>query len=327
MTGKVVVLDSGYESYCYEKKIFADAGYRFEIFSGERHDRAGKMDMAKDAVGLLIRHTEIDEEFLQAVPQVKAITRYGVGYDNLDLAAATRHNVKVANVQGYANHSVSDHVIALMYACTRGLLQGHNSLRQNFGKPPVKQVMEFHDKKLGIIGLGRIGGTLCQKVLPLFERVLASDPYISDERFASLGAEKTELEELLAESDVISIHCNLTDETRELINADRMRLMQKKPILINTARGSIVNLDNLYDALQSSTIHSAGLDVFDEEPPLSNRDGLLEHPNVIATGHYAWYSTNATVALQERASNNLLAMLQGRIPEDCLNSVDLLESE
>lgn len=319
MSQKIAILDTGYESYDYEKRLFEESGYELEIFSGERNDRAGKMAMAKDAVGALVRWTEINNEFLQRTPKLKAIVRYGVGYDNVDLEAATRQQVKVSNVQGYANHSVSDHALALIYACARGLPQGQKSVKQKFGKPPIQQILELHDKTLGIIGLGRIGGTLCQKAQPLFKKILASDPYISNERFNSLGASQTNLNDLLRESDVISVHCNLTEETRGLIDKDKMQLMRNGAIIINTARGPVINEDDLYATLQSGKLHSVGLDVYADEPPSTGQDPLLSHPQVIATGHYAWYSTKSIVELQKRATHNLLTMLQGGIPEDCLN--------
>ncbi|MBS3775416.1 MAG: C-terminal binding protein [Bacteroidales bacterium] len=319
MPQKIAILDTGYESYDYEKKLFKEAGYDLEIFTGERHDRAGKIALAKDAVGLLVRWTKINDDFLQATPKLKAIVRYGVGYDNIDLDAATRYGVKVANVRGYANHSVSDHALALIYACARGLSQGQKLVEQQFAKPPIREIIELHDKTLGIIGLGRIGGTLCQKAQPLFKKILASDPYISDERFSSLGASKTNLDDLLRDSDIISVHCNLTEETRGLIDKNKMQLMRKSAIIINTARGPVINEDDLYEALQSGKLHSVGLDVYGEEPPSSRQERLLFHPQVIATGHYAWYSTKSIVELQKRATHNLLTMLQGEIPEDCLN--------
>ena len=319
MSNRVVVLDKGYDSYAYEQKLFTDAGYAFEIFPGARDDREGKIRFSKDAIGLLVRWTEINEAFLLTAPQLKAIVRYGVGYDNIDMEAATRFNVKVSNVQGYANHAVSDHAIAMMYGCARALPRGQQSLKIDFLNPPIKQIIEFHDKTLGIIGLGRIGGTLCQKVRLLFKEVLASDPYIPDERFIHLGAVKTGLDDLLDQSDVISIHCNLTEETTGFIDAEKISLMRKKPILINTARGPVINEDDLFEGLQTGKLHSVGLDVYCDEPPLANREPLLSHPQVIATGHYAWYSTASSVELQRRAADNLLMMLQGQIPEDCLN--------
>jgi D-3-phosphoglycerate dehydrogenase len=320
MPQKVAILDTGYESYEYEKRILEEAGYELQIFSGERNDRPGKLALAKDAVGLMIRWTNIDEEFLQASPSLKAIVRYGVGYDNVDLEAATRHHVKVANVQGYANHSVSDHALAMIFGCARALPRGEQMVKTQFAKPPSKQVLELHDKTLGIIGLGRIGGTLCKKAQSLFKRILATDPYISHERFSKLGASQTNLDDLLGQSDVISIHCNLTRETEGLIDRNKLQLIENNTILINTARGSVVNEKDLLAALQSGKLHSVGLDVYADEPPTAQQNDLIDHPRVITTGHYAWYSTKSISELQKRATDNLLSLLQGCIPEDCLNS-------
>jgi D-3-phosphoglycerate dehydrogenase len=316
---KIVVLDSGYDSYAYEEELFRNTGYQFQIFPGEPHDRAGKKRYAKDAVGILVRWTEIDDDFFQAVTKVKAIVRYGVGYDNIDLKSATRHNVRVANVQGYANHAVSDHTIALIYACARALSQREKSLKNNFTKPPIKDLPEIHSLTLGIIGLGRIGGTLCKKVKPLFKQILACDPYIPDERFRSLGAMKSSFENLIENSDVISVHCNLTDETTNLIESRTIGLMKKRPILINTSRGPVINEEDLLRGLNEGKLHSVGLDVFHDEPPQKKQTELLSHSHVITTGHYAWYSIHSGRELQKRAADNLLSMLRGENPKDCLN--------
>ena len=127
------------------------------------------------------------------------------------------------------------------------------------------------------------------------------------------------MDELLALSDVISIHCNLTEETKGLIGSDKIKQMQRTPILINTSRGGVINESDLLVGLNSEKFHSLGIDVYCDEPPQTDLDYLLNHPNVIATGHYAWYSTQAAVELQKRAAHNLLMMLQGEIPADCLN--------
>jgi D-3-phosphoglycerate dehydrogenase len=319
MKNKVVIIDWGYKSFSYEKNILENAGYSLDVFGGNRSDRAGKMNFAKDAVGIFCRWTVIDEEFLNALSSLKAIVRYGVGYDNIDLEAATKRGIPVCNVQGYANHSVSDHALAFLFGCLRALPLGEKGIIKDFSKPPIYEIFELHDKTLGIIGLGRIGGTFCQKARSLFERVIASDPYIPDERFTELGAIKTDLPWLLSESNVISIHCCLTPETTHLIGRKQFRQMKKIPILINTARGPVIDEVVLLEALENNMIHSAGLDVFENEPPVGCSERLYKNPRVIATGHYAWYSDAALKNLQQRAAQNMLKLLQNKIPEDCLN--------
>jgi D-3-phosphoglycerate dehydrogenase len=318
---RVVVLDAGYESYAQEEEILVAAGARFEVFPGDRHDRRGKMEFARGACGVFVRWTIVDEEFLSAVPGLRAIVRYGVGYENVDLGAATRHGVRVSNVQGYANHSVSDHALALILACARGLRVGSDVgyLRKRYTAPPAAFVPELRDMTLGIVGLGRIGGTLCVKAQGLFRRILACDPYVPEERFRTLGATRCEFDRILEENDVLSLHCTLTDETRLLIGERAFARLRPTAILINTSRGPVVDEEALLRALKEGRLHAAGLDVFCDEPPLENRDELLAHPRVIATGHYAWYSSSSSRELQRRAAENMAAMLRGEIPEDCLN--------
>ena len=316
---KIKLLDTGFDSFAYEETLFNSHGYEFAIWPGDKGDVEGKIKFASDAVGILIRWTLINEEFLSKMNGLKAIARYGVGYENIDLDAINRYEVKAANVQGYGNQSVSDHALALMYACNRMLLRGHNEIRETFSNPPDKRVLDFHECTLGVIGLGRIGGTLCKKASHLFKEVIACDPYIRDSRFEQLGARKVSLEELMRQSDIISVHCNHTDESENLLNAETFRLAEKRPIVINTARGPIVNQEGLLSALELKQVFSAGIDVFDTELASELPDAMLNHDSIICTGHYAWYSIQAHQELQKRAADNLLAMLQGKIPEDCLN--------
>jgi D-3-phosphoglycerate dehydrogenase len=192
-------------------------------------------------------------------------------------------------------------------------------LRERFGSAPWPEVPELKDLTLGILGLGRIGGALALKTKGLFRRVLAHDPYIPLSRFAALGATNSSLEELLSRSDVVSLHSNLTDETRGLLCERTLGLLRPQAVLINTSRGPVVDEEALLRALESGRLQAAGLDCFEDEPPLSNRDALLTHPRVVATGHYAWYSVPASRELQRHGGENMAALLEGRIPEDCLN--------
>lgn len=315
------MIDSGYDSYRGEEEILGALGVRLEVFPGGRHDRRGKMEFARGACGIFVRWTVIDDEFLAALPGLRAIVRYGVGYENIDLDAASRRGVRVSNVQGYANDSVSDHALALILACARGLRAGTDPkfLRACYASPPWERMPKLKDLTLGIVGLGRIGGTLARKARGLFRRVLAVDPYVPEERFRSLGAIPSCLDVLLAESDVVSLHCNLTAETRLLIDTRALAKMRPGAVLVNTARGPVVDEDALLAALRDGRLWGAGIDVFWDEPPLENRDDLLAHPRVVATGHYAWYSEGAMRELQRRAAENMAAMLRGETPEDCLN--------
>lgn len=319
MKKRVAVLDIGYDSYDQEEDILGTAGYELTFFRGEREDREGRIRLAAEAEGVFLRYTVVDDDFLDALPNLKAIVRYGVGYDNINVDACTRHGVKVRNVRGYANHAVSDHALALMFACARNLKEGMAAWGRPFGCPPRSETLDFHDRTLGIVGLGNIGGTLCRKAQNLFGRVIASDPYVGPSRFAELGVARVDLPTLLAGADAVSLHCNLTEESRFMINAGAIAAMTRKPILVNTARGEVLDPAALADAVRRELIHSAGIDVFPEEPPGANWNEILEHPHVIATGHYAWHSVSAARELQRLGAQNLGTMLQGGTPPDCLN--------
>ena len=316
---EIVILDSGYRSYSIEKELFEKNGFRLKIHSDYKGDSFEKRDFAKNADGILVRHTPIDEVFLSGMKNLKAVVRYGVGYDNIDVEACTRHGVKVANVQGYANHAVSDHAVALMLSCTREMWHTGLQLSEKFATPPVPDVIELHDKIVGIIGIGRIGSMFSKKAAPFFHQVIACDPYKPDSHFNELSVQRVELDELLERSDVISIHCNLTKETGHLLNREKFSVMTKRPIIINTSRGEVISEEALLDALNSGKIHSAGLDVFEDEPITVRQRELVNHPRIICTGHYAWYSDKSMLELQRRAANNLLNFLKGNEVDDCLN--------
>jgi len=321
MKRNIAIIDLGYSSYDYEKELFSKNGYDLKLYTGNPADKLEKARFVSDSSGILVRGTIIDADFLDHTPDLKALVRYGVGYDNIDIQEATKRKIKVANVQGYANHSVSDHAIALLYSCIRSLSSGSRHIRTIFSKPPVEDIFELHDKTAGIIGLGRIGGCFALKIRNLVREVLAYDPYISDEKFTQAGAVKTDLNTLLEKCHIISIHCNLTDETKHIIDDPAFEKMKNRPVLINTARGPVLSQNALIKALDKNIIHSAGIDVFDDEPPVEKQEPLLNHPRIIATGHYAWYSDYSIQELQRRSAGNLIKLLTGQYVEDQLNNV------
>ena len=316
---KIAIIDSGYKSYSFEKQLFEEAGYELSIFPGYDGDPSLKLEFAREATGILVRHTLINEDFLSSMKNLKAVVRLGVGYDNIDVEACTKAGVKVANAQGYGNHSVSDHALAMMFSCCRGLWNTRKQVLEGFGAPPLAEVFELHDKTLGIVGLGRIGSEFCRKARPLFRKVIASDPYKSESHFQQMGAIPVSLDELLGTSHVISLHCNLTQETKKLIGHSAFQKMKNKPVLLNTSRGEVIDEKALKEALIKEMIHSAGIDVYENEPAGEAQLEIIDHPRTICTGHYAWYSDASSVELQRRAARNLLDLLRGNYVEDCPN--------
>ncbi|MFH0758125.1 MAG: C-terminal binding protein [Bacteroidota bacterium] len=310
---QIAVIDTGYESYAYEHQLFAYLGYELIIYEGEEKGGRRPFEFAGSAEGILVRDRKVGPAEMALMPKLKAIVRYGVGYDNIDLEAARERSIRVSNVQGYASHSVSDHALALMFACTRNL-QGKRE--GSFGVPPRKEIMELHNKTLGIIGIGRIGSQLALKASSLFKRIVAFDPYKSLEYMTRLNVSRVALPELLRESHVISLHCSLSDETRHILDDSGFEMMAQKPVVINTSRGPVIAEKALLDALREGKIHSAGLDVFEQEPPGKGQAELLGHPLVVTTPHVAWYSENAVKTLQKRAADNMAGLLLGKQVDD-----------
>lgn len=297
-----MILDGGYETYAQEEGLLSAAGFELCHFTGADDDVEGKLEFAAGAVGAFVRWTEFDDAVFARLPGLKCLVRYGVGYDTIDISAATAHGIKVSNIQGYANHSVSDHALALIFGCVRGLGMAPRQVRENFIRPPCSDLPEVKDLTLGIIGLGRIGGTLWRKAQGLFRGVIACDPYVASERFGELGAEPVDFDTILSECDVLSLHCNLTEETRDLIDADAISKMRPSGVVINTSRGPVVEEQPFIEALNDGRLFAAGLDVFRDEPPTVAQQALLDHKRVIATGHYAWFSTVSHETLQRKGA-------------------------
>lgn len=321
MLPKIVVIDGGYDSYELEKRILKEAGYDLSVCKSGFGEIEKKLDSASGAIGLFVRQTVIDEQFIRRVPSVRAIVRYGVGYDNIDLKALSAKGVKAAIVKGYGSSTVAEHALTLMFACARSLLSGNRMLHTHFAQGPNPDTPELGESTLGIIGLGRIGSTLARKAQSLFPQIIACDPYVvADEVFDQCNVRKMSFEALLGESDFISLHCNLTDETTHLVDERAFCGMKKRPVLINTARGPVVDEQALLNALDEDRIHSAGIDVYEKEPPESlAARALIAHPRVVATGHYAFFSRRSLAELQRRAAENMVALLRGEPIDDCLN--------
>jgi len=267
---------------------------------------------------------------IQALERCRIIASLGIGYDRIDLAAATEKNIVVTNVPDYCIDEVATHAMALMLALGRKLFTMDRSVRSapiNFVPPNRKIInqilhpmLRLQDQVMGILGLGRIGLAAALKAKGLGMQVLACDPYVWDAVMRSRGVQPVDFETLLQASDAISIHCTLTPETRALFSDRAFEQMKPTSYLINTARGEIVDEAALIRALAGGRIAGAGLDVTCNDPlPLD--DPLMQAPNLILTGHGAWYSTasDSPDEFWQKAMSQVALVLQGKWPDYAVN--------
>jgi D-3-phosphoglycerate dehydrogenase len=255
---------------------------------------------------------------LDALPKVKGVVRYGIGVDNIDVKGAKEAGRMVSNVPNYCQEEVSDHTLSMILSLGRRIPHDHNSIsRGGWGVGPFLPVPAFSDLTLGLIGFGSIARKVSQKAKPFRFQQIAYDPIAKEDVFKSNGVEKVELDELFKRADIISLHAPLVPATRHIINAESIAKMRPGVLLINTARGPLVNEEDLTAALQSGKILGAGLDVFEKEP-LPVDSPLRSLPNVVLTSHAASVSVRAVEALQTQAAEAARDILQSKRPAGAL---------
>jgi glyoxylate reductase len=259
----------------------------------------------------------IDAEVMDAAPRLRVIAQMAVGYDNIDVQAATARGIPVGNTPGVLTETTADFAWALLMATARRIGDGQQYIRegqwQTWG-PMVLLGPDLHSATLGIIGLGRIGAAVARRARGFNMRVLYYNPEPAPELASEVGASYVSMDALLAESDFVSLHCPLTPETVHLMGREELRKMKPGALLINTARGPVVDQDALVEALQGGVIAGAGLDVTDPEP-IDPGHPLVHLENVIVTPHIASASIGARNKMAELTAANLLAGLRGeRLP-------------
>lgn len=262
-----------------------------------------------------------DASLFARTPLLRAVCRTGIGYDNVNVADATKFGVAVCNVPDGPSISTAEHAVCLMLAVAKNLHRSCRVLRDGVRGDYFTMFtgVELDGLTLGLLGMGRIGSRVARAARGLGMQVLAYDPYLNRDLAREVGAAAAaSLDELLTRADVVSLHVPLTPETRHLVNAERLARMKKGAILINTARGGLVDEAALLAALESGHLHGAGIDVFDTEPPPADHP-LLSRPDVIATPHVAAATTAAKVRLWEGAIRQALAVLEGERPVHLVN--------
>ena len=250
---------------------------------------------------------------------LKAVGRYGIGVDNIDVPAATEKGIAVINVPSYCEEEVSDHALAMLLAWVRKIPHYAVEVRKGIwdwktGRP----ICRLHGKVLGLLGFGKIAGRLAAKAKALGLVIIAHDPYLPEGVFSALGVKRVGFEELLSQSDFLSIHVPLTKETRHLIDAKALSLMKPTACLINTSRGAVVDEQALVEALKRGQLAGACLDVLEKEPPDAGNE-LLQMPQVLISPHVAWYS-RVKRELRRKVASDIGWALNGLLPKGLVNS-------
>jgi D-3-phosphoglycerate dehydrogenase len=272
-----------------------------------------------DAHALIIRSgVKITPEVFAAAPNLKIVARAGVGVDNVDLDAATAHGVIVVNTPGGNTISTAEHGFGLMLALARSIPQAHATMVAGRWDRKLFEGVELREKTLGLVGFGRIGQAMAVRAQAFEMTVIAYDPFVSNEVFNTLGVSRVDLETLYAQSDFISLHAPLIEETRGMINAAALATMKKGVRIINVARGALIVDADLADAIKSGKVAGAALDVFEPEPPAADNP-LLNLEGVIHTPHLAASTSDAQVTVAIEAAQLVVAALLDGKYENVVN--------
>jgi len=265
---------------------------------------------------------KVDDEFLDAAgPQLVIVANYAVGFDNIDVEACTRRGVLCSNTPEVLTETTADTAFSLIMAAARRIAEGDRFLRGRKGwvwGPMMMLGQDVHHRTLGIVGFGRIGQALARRGRGFGMKIIYHDVYRPPHEVEEeLGAEFRELDDLLREADFVSLHVNLSPETRHLINAERLRTMKPTAVLVNTSRGPVIDEAALADALREGEIFAAGLDVFEKEPEV--HPGLLEIDSATVIPHLGSATVDTRIAMGMLAAENLIAGLEGGRPPTLLN--------
>jgi D-3-phosphoglycerate dehydrogenase len=315
---KVVVTDYVFPSLDIERSVLAPLGAELVLMQAASDDHL--LDVVRDADALLVCYAPVTKRVIDRAERCRVIARYGIGVDNVDIAAAAAKGIVVTNVPDYCVDEVSDHALALLLACARRIAFLDRRVRAaRWNAKDAVPVYRLRGQVLGLVGFGKIPKALASKTAPLGLQRIAFDPYIDEVTFTALGVKKVDFHTLLAEADFVSIHTPLTSETRGLIGDAALRTMKPTAYLINTARGPLVDEEVLARALKEGWIAGAALDVLATEPPTQSHP-LLGLDNVILTPHVAFYSEASLQELQRKAAEEVASVLSGQSPRYPVNS-------
>jgi D-3-phosphoglycerate dehydrogenase / 2-oxoglutarate reductase len=285
-----------------------------EIRMSKSNSAEDILAVARDADAILVCYAQITPAIIKELTRCKIISRTGLGVDNIDLPSAKAKNIVVTYVPDYCLHEVSDHAMALLLALARKIPLSDKLVQAGrWEMPAVVPIYRLEGRVLGLIGFGNIPRALVPKAKAFGLRVITSDPYVSQDHLKALGVENVSFDELLAQSDFISVHAPLMAQTRGLLNAAAFAKAKKGVMIINTARGPLIDQAALAAALDSGQVGGAALDVLEAEPPPADLP-LRGRDNVIITPHTAFYSVDALEELQSKAAGDVARVLSGEQP-------------
>ena len=311
---KVVITDCDHGSIEEEKKEFGRIAA--ELILAQIEEEEELIRVGTDADGLLNQYALLTRKVLETLPKCKVISRYGVGVDSVDLKAATDLGIIVANVPDYCMDEVANQTIAMILTLIRKTAFFDRKVKSgewdfHLGIP----IYRTKGKTLGLIGCGKIGLEVAKRISAFGVKVMTFDPYLEK---APEGIELKDFDSVLKESNFISVHCPLNNSTRHLIGEKEFKKMEKKPLLINTSRGPIIDEKALIHALREGLLSGAGLDVLETEPP-DSQNPLLRMENVVLSPHVGFYSEESISELKRRTAKNVADVLTGKWPDSVVN--------
>ena len=318
MTWKVLITDFVWPSTTPEREILEAAGA--EVIVAPADDEQTLITLATDVDAILTCFARVTERVLRATKKCVVVGRFGVGVDNIAVDTATELGIAVTYVPDYCVDEVSDHVMAMLHTWNRKIAIFDQSVKQEgWGQLGLTmRIKRLRGKTIGIVGFGRIGQVVAEKSKAFGLKVLAADPVVSPDLVSKCGATLVPMNELLKESDFVTLHTPLLPETLDLIGRKELHLMKKDSFLINAARGPLIDEDALYKALTSGEIGGAGLDVMVDNIPSMDHP-LLTLENIIVTPHIAFFSQESILELEQRAAKEVVRVYRGEMPDNLVN--------
>ena len=319
---KVAVLGARYGDLSVERRALAPLGVDLSESAGRTEEEIIAASEGAEVI-LCGGAPKITAAVIRRLPELRAVVRYGIGVDTVDVTECTKRGIYVANVPDYCIDEVATHALTLILNWSRKLPIAQQTIKSGaWDIAPLRPLESPRDQVLGLVGFGRIAQALCRMSRAIGFQVWAHDPYVGKSRIQKKGAKPVSLKQLVRGADFISLHLPLTAKTRHIINAQTLRQMKTTSCLINTARGELVDQDALQQALMDGRIGGAGLDVMEHEPPEGDHP-LRFSERVVITPHCAWYTNRSQMELRQKACAEVIRVLRGAVPKHLVNKIAL----